>query len=225
MRPRLPQRGTRGRALAGQAVELDRLPHLARRGAVPRQRLRLARGDLRPQPLDRLRRAAVQAAPALAQQRAIGGVLQQGVLEAVAGIGRRRRSGAAARSPRAAPARPPAAPAAGRRRRRQVMREFPPQHRAGQRHLPHRGGAVEPRHQRGLQAAGDREPRQRPLQHPAVRLLAQQRRPPAPPGRPPRRTAARRRSAPGSPPPPPAAATCRGRRGAAARHARRGSAG
>src|SRR6267378_901955 len=39
--------------------------------------------------------------------------------------------------------------------------------------MPHRRQAVEPRHQRVVQTRRDRERRQRPIEHIAIRLLAQ----------------------------------------------------
>ncbi len=153
---RLAERRLRRRALARAPVERDGRLGLAGLGAVAGQHLGVAVHHLRTQPLNGLGGPSVEGAPALAQEGAVGSVLDERVLEHV---GRMRRRAAAVHQVRG-----------GKRVQRfaqrrlgqvgdggeQVVRELPAQHRPGLRRFPRRGEPVQAGHQRGLQRRGHR---------------------------------------------------------------------
>ncbi len=126
-----------------------------------RQDLGLALGDLGELAFKGFGDTGVKRASRLAQQRAIGRVLHQGMLEQVARLRRHALPEQQACLNETVERRPQLRLGLARHRRQQRMRELPPDRRPDLRHLLGRAEPVEPRHQRGVQACRDRQGRRR----------------------------------------------------------------
>ena len=163
-------------------------------GAVTRQQLRLALGDLGELAFEGFGDASVKRASRLAQQRAIGRVLHQGMLEQ---IGRMRRHALPEQQTsrnETVERRSQLRLRLAHHRSQQGMRELPPDRRPDLRHLLGGAEPVEPRHQRGVQACRDRQGRGRNRGDGPLALRPRSP-PPAPPSSFPPRTAECRRCA------------------------------
>ena len=157
----LNQRRTLQRALTRLAPQARRLLGQPGLGAVTRQQLGLVLCDLGELAFQNFGNARVQPASRLAQQRAIGGVLHQGMLEQVC---RLRRHALAEQQPcgdEPVERRSQVCPRLARHRRQKGVRELPPDGCADLRHVLGGAEPVEPRHQGGVQTCRDRVSRRR----------------------------------------------------------------
>ena len=129
--------------------------------AVTRQDLGLALGGLGELAFYGFGDPGVKHASRLAQQRAIGRVLHQRMLEQVGRVRRHALAEQQARLNETVERRAQLRLGLPRHRRQQRMRELSPDRRPDLRHLLGRAEPVEPRHQRGVQACRDRQGRRR----------------------------------------------------------------
>ena len=128
---------------------------------MTRQNLRLALGDLGELAFKGFGDPSVKRAPRLPQQRAIGGVLHQGMLEQIARLRRHALSEQQTGLNETVERRRQLRLGLERHRSQQSMREFTADRRSDLRDFLGRAEPVEPRHQRGVQARGDRQRRGR----------------------------------------------------------------
>ena len=130
----LQKRRTRQCSLSRLAPEDRRLLDQTRLGAVTRQQLRLAIGDIRELNFEGFGDTGVKLAPRFAQQGAVGGVLHERVLEEIGRIGGApwRESSPDCRS--RSSAEPSSLPGQARHGGKQGMGKLPPDRRAGLRH-------------------------------------------------------------------------------------------
>ena len=123
-------------------------------GAVTRQQLRLVLGDFRELAFEGFGDAGVKRASRLAQQRAIGRVLHQGMLEQIGRVRRHALPEQQTSRNETVERRLQLRLRLAHHRSQQSMRELSPDRRADLRDLFGRAEPIEPRHQRGVQACG-----------------------------------------------------------------------
>ena len=157
----LDQRRTRQRPLSRFAPQARGLFDQASLGAVTRQQLRLALGNLGELAFEGFGDTGVKCASRLAQQRAIGRVLHQGMLEQVGRMRRHTLPEQQTSRNETVQRRSEFRPGFAYHRSQEGMRELPPDRRADLRHLLGRAEPIEPRHQRSVQTCRDRQCRRR----------------------------------------------------------------
>ena len=157
----LHQRRTGERPLSCFAPQPRGFLDQTRLGAMTRQQLRLALGNVSELAFEGLGNAGVKRTPRLAQQRAIGRVLHQRMLEQIGRVRRRalaeQQTGRNKTVERSFEFRLRLAHYRGQ----QGMRELPADHGADLRYLLRRAEPVKPRHQRGVQACRHLKGRER----------------------------------------------------------------
>ena len=129
--------------------------------AVARQQLGLVLGNLSELAFEGFGDASVKRASRLAQQRAIGRVLHQGMLEQISRVRRHALPEQQTGRNETVERRSQLRLRLAHHRSQQGMGKLPPDRRADLRYLLGGAEPVEPRHQRGVQACGNRQGRRR----------------------------------------------------------------
>src|SRR4051794_16076992 len=126
-----------------------------------RQEFRLPRHPLGEAPLHDFSDARMQLLPITAQKRAVGGILNQSVLEEVSRMGRRALSEQQAGGSETVKARPNSPLPLAYKKTQQRKKNLPPNRAPDLRALLGRAEPVEPRHKRRVQARRNRQRRRR----------------------------------------------------------------